>query len=78
MISDQGILNVAFGTTNKREFDVVYGRAIASGFEGAAEPWTVPGVATVVYLTDTQGFSVELLHVEKEALVRMGFVPNDD
>ena len=34
-----------------------------------------PGVATVVYVNDDQGFSVELLHVEPQALERMGFRP---
>jgi len=77
MLSDQGILNVAFGSTDKRAFDAMYNRALAHGFKGVAEPWSVPGVATVVYLTDSQGFSVELLHVEPHALSRMGFVPNE-
>jgi catechol 2,3-dioxygenase-like lactoylglutathione lyase family enzyme len=76
-LSDQGILNVAIGSTDKREFDAVYARATAQGFRGHTEPWTVPGVATVVYLTDDQGFSVELLHVEPGSLARMGFAPNE-
>jgi catechol 2,3-dioxygenase-like lactoylglutathione lyase family enzyme len=76
MLSDQGILNVALGCTDKAEFDHTYARAVARGFRGQIEPWTLPGVATVVYLTDEQGFSVELLHVEPGALARMGFVPN--
>lgn len=76
MLSDQGILNVALGTTDKTEFDDLSRRANAHGFKGHVEPWTVPGVATVVYLTDPQGFSVELLHVDPEAMERMGFVPN--
>lgn len=77
LLSDQGILNIALGCTNKSEFDDVYARAVARGFRGCTEPWTLPDVATVVYLTDEQGFSVELLHVEPSALARMGFVPDD-
>lgn len=77
MLSDQGILNVALGTTDRSEFDDVYRRAVVHGFRGHVEPWTVPGVATVVYLTDPQGFSVELLHVHPDAMTRMGFVRND-
>jgi catechol 2,3-dioxygenase-like lactoylglutathione lyase family enzyme len=73
LLSDQGILNVAFGSTDKREFDAIYDRAVARGYEGHREPWTLAGAATVVYLTDNQGLSVELLHVEPAALDRMGF-----
>jgi catechol 2,3-dioxygenase-like lactoylglutathione lyase family enzyme len=78
MLSDQGILNVALGCLDKREFDETYARAVAHGFRGHTEPWTVPDVATVVYLTDDQGFSVELLHIAPGALERMGFVPQAD
>jgi len=73
MISDQGVLNVAVGTTNRESFRAVYERAVGHGFRGHAAPWTLPDVATVVYLTDPQGLSVELLHVEPGALERMGF-----
>jgi len=34
------------------------------------------GIATVgLYVTDDQGFSLELLHVESHALGRMAFLP---
>lgn len=74
LISDLGILNVALGSTDRRCFAETYQRACSRGFTGHSEPWTVPGVATVVYLEDPQGLSVELLHVEPDALARMGFV----
>jgi catechol 2,3-dioxygenase-like lactoylglutathione lyase family enzyme len=73
MISDQGVLNIALGSTDRDAFRSVYERAVRHGFRGHAEPWTLPDVATVVYLTDPQGLSVELLHVEPGALQRMGF-----
>jgi catechol 2,3-dioxygenase-like lactoylglutathione lyase family enzyme len=73
MISDQGILNVALGSTDRREFDALYRRAVDHGFRGHRDPWELPGVAIVVYLCDAQGFSVELLHVAPESLERMGF-----
>jgi catechol 2,3-dioxygenase-like lactoylglutathione lyase family enzyme len=76
MLSDHGILNIAFGSTSPHEFDVVYRRALDHGLRGYTEPWCVPGLATVVYLTDPEGFSVELLYVEPDALERMGFVPD--
>jgi catechol 2,3-dioxygenase-like lactoylglutathione lyase family enzyme len=78
MISDQGVLNIALGSTSKESFYAVYERALAHGFQGHAEPWTLPNVATVVYLTDPQGLSVELLHVEPSALERMGFRAVDE
>src|SRR6185369_4662713 len=78
LISDQGILNVAFGSTDRDEFDRAYARAVEQGFRGHSEPWTVPDVATVVYLADPQGFNVELLHVDPTALARMGFIANAD
>ena len=77
MISDQGILNVALGSTDRREFDALYRRVVDHGFRGHRDPWELPGVATVVYLRDRQGFSIELLHVQPESLERMGFKPGE-
>jgi catechol 2,3-dioxygenase-like lactoylglutathione lyase family enzyme len=77
LISDHGVLNVALGSTDRSQFEATYERAAAHGFEGYQKPWRVPDVATVVYLRDPQGLSVELLHVEPAALNRMGFVANE-
>jgi catechol 2,3-dioxygenase-like lactoylglutathione lyase family enzyme len=73
LLSDQGILNVALGTTERGVFDAVFTRAERAGFRPCHPPWDVPQVATVVYLQDGQGFTVELLYVHPEALERMGF-----
>jgi catechol 2,3-dioxygenase-like lactoylglutathione lyase family enzyme len=78
LLSDQGILNVAFGTTERAKFDAVFSRAEAAGFSPCYPPWTLPDVATVVYLRDGQGATVELLCVEPKALGRMGFVCGDN
>ncbi len=75
LISDQGILNVAFGCQNRDEFKATYARLIRLGFRPNSAPWSVPGRATVVYFTDDQGFSVELLYVEPDGMEYMGFVP---
>jgi catechol 2,3-dioxygenase-like lactoylglutathione lyase family enzyme len=76
-LSDQGILNVAFGSTDRDDFEAAYANAVTQGFKGLAAPWTVPDVATVVYLADAQGFTVEFLHIHPNALTRMGFIPNE-
>jgi catechol 2,3-dioxygenase-like lactoylglutathione lyase family enzyme len=76
LISDQGILNVAVGFNDKHEFECAYNRAVERGFRGHTEPWTAPGIATVVYLSDAEGLSVELLHVERSAFQYMGFIAN--
>lgn len=76
LLSDQGILNIALGSLDRRDFDESYARAVANGFLGNTDPWHVPGVATVVYLNGPQGLSVELLQMEPGALERIGFVPN--
>ena len=75
LISDQGILNVAFGCLSRKEFNATYTRLNRLGFRPNSAPWSVPGRATVVYFTDDQGFSVELLHVEPDGMDYMGFVP---
>ena len=76
LISDQGILNVALGTTEIPVFDSVHRRILKSRYTLMSPPWTLPNVSTVVYAMDDQGFSVELLHVYAHALEKMGFVPN--
>ena len=76
LVSDQGILNVALGCDDRRAFDTVFNRALELGYSANSAPWTLPGIATVVYLNDDQGFSVELLHVEAEGREYMGFTAN--
>ncbi len=73
LLSDQGILNVALGTTDRAQFEAVFTRAEGAGYRPCSKPWTLANVATVVYLQDGQGFTVELMCVEPHALGRMGF-----
>jgi catechol 2,3-dioxygenase-like lactoylglutathione lyase family enzyme len=77
LLSDQGILNVALGTTDKAVFDAVFERTQSAGYRACYPPWTLPGVATVVYVQDGQGLTVELLCIEPNALERMGFPRNE-
>ena len=59
-ISDQGILNIAFGARNKRDHMAIYQRAIDFGARPNCSPIHLPG-AGVVYLNDRHGFSIEVL-----------------
>jgi catechol 2,3-dioxygenase-like lactoylglutathione lyase family enzyme len=73
LLSDQGILNIALGTTERSRFDAVFARVESLGYRPCSPPWTLPEVATVVYVQDGQGFTIELMCVEPHALERMGF-----
>ena len=73
-ISDQGLLNIAFGFRNRGEFEAAHRRCVAAGFPGNGPPLRF-GAWSVVYVNDDQGFSVELLHVEPWYEGRMGFRP---
>ena len=59
-VSDQGILNIAFGARCKADHLQAYRRAVAAGARGNSKPVHLPG-AGVVYVNDADGFSVELL-----------------
>ena len=59
-ISDQGILNIAFGERNSQDHLSLYHRALGAGAKPNRSPVRLPG-GGVVYVTDPDGFSVELL-----------------
>jgi catechol 2,3-dioxygenase-like lactoylglutathione lyase family enzyme len=73
-ISDQGLLNVAFGFQTRGELDAAYRRCRAAGHRGNSRPLKL-GPWSVVYVNDGQGFSVELLHVAPWYRRWMGFRP---
>lgn len=61
-ISDQGILNIAFGGRSKQQMMAAYERAVAFGAIANCRPVHLPLLqAGAVYLNDALGFSVELL-----------------
>jgi len=62
-LSDQGILNIAFGARSKADFTKVYRRAEAFGAKPNFRPVHLPGAGagSVVYVNDPHGFSVEIL-----------------
>jgi catechol 2,3-dioxygenase-like lactoylglutathione lyase family enzyme len=59
-ISDQGILNIAFGARSRADHTEIFDRAVAGGARPNCKPVHLPG-AGVVYVNDPQGFSVEIL-----------------
>lgn len=73
-ISDQGILNIAFGARTKRDHRQIYGRAKAFGARPNFRPLNLPG-GGVVYVNDPLGFSVELLWIARWADRQWGFEP---
>jgi short-subunit dehydrogenase/catechol 2,3-dioxygenase-like lactoylglutathione lyase family enzyme len=73
-ISDQGIVNIAFGFRARTEFEAAHERCLEAGFRGNGPPLRL-GPWSVVYVNDDQGFSVELLHVEPWYERQMGFGP---
>jgi short-subunit dehydrogenase/catechol 2,3-dioxygenase-like lactoylglutathione lyase family enzyme len=73
-ISDQGLLNMAFGFRRRAEFDAAHRRCLDAGLSANGPPLRL-GAWSVVYVNDDQGFSVELLHVEPWYERQMGFRP---
>jgi short-subunit dehydrogenase/catechol 2,3-dioxygenase-like lactoylglutathione lyase family enzyme len=73
-ISDQGLLNIAFGFRRRVEFEEAYRRCREAGLRGNGPPVRL-GAWSVVYVNDDQGFSVELLHVAPWYEGQMGFRP---
>ena len=73
-ISDQGILNVAFGARSREAHGNVYRRARAAGARENRKPVHLPG-GGVVYVNDPGGFSLELLWTSPASDKRWGFVP---
>jgi short-subunit dehydrogenase/catechol 2,3-dioxygenase-like lactoylglutathione lyase family enzyme len=73
-ISDQGLLNVAFGFRDRGEFERAVGRCRDAGHRGNGPPLRF-GAWSVIYVNDDQGFSVELLHMERWYEGQMGFKP---
>jgi catechol 2,3-dioxygenase-like lactoylglutathione lyase family enzyme len=73
-ISDQGLLNIALGFRSRNEFNRIYRRCLDAGIQGNWRPLDL-AAWKVVYVNDSQGFSVELLHVQPWWDRRMGFKP---
>jgi short-subunit dehydrogenase/catechol 2,3-dioxygenase-like lactoylglutathione lyase family enzyme len=73
-ISDQGLLNIAFGFDERAAFEQAYERVSEAGYAANSPPFRL-GAWSVVYVNDDQGNSVELLHVEPWYEGQLGFRP---
>ena len=71
-ISDQGLLNVAFGFRTRSEFEAAVRRCREKGLAPNGPPLRL-GAWSVVYVNDPDAFSIELLHVERWYRRQMGF-----
>jgi catechol 2,3-dioxygenase-like lactoylglutathione lyase family enzyme len=74
-ICDQGIMNVALGFRSKEDFDHAFARACNRGCRPNGAPLDI-GVFKVMYVTDPEGFSVELLYPRPWAFRLTGFKPS--
>ncbi len=75
-LSDQGILNIAFGARCTADFRAVYRRAETFGAQPNCRPVNLPGAGSVVYINDPHGFSVEILRTTPGLADRIfGFEP---
>lgn len=73
-ICDQGIMNIALGFRSVRDFDHAFARACRCGCRPNGAPLDI-GIFKVMYVTDPQGFSVELLYPRPWAFRLTGFQP---
>lgn len=73
-ISDQGILNIAFGARSRRDHGRLYRRARAAGAGANCRPVHMSG-GGVVYVNDPDRFSIELLWMSPASDKRWGFTP---
>lgn len=73
-ISDQGILNIAFGARGRHDHRELYHRATTAGARANRTPVHAPG-AGVVYVNDPDEFSIELLWMSERLEKHWGFTP---
>lgn len=72
-ISDQGLLNIAYGSHDRATYKRTRAGAVAAGYRAEVES-EMP-VQNMNYLTDDQGFSVEVNWYSREADAMLGLLP---
>lgn len=73
-ISDRGLLNMAFGFDDRAAFEEQLKVCRGAGLMSNGPPLRV-GAASVTYLNDPDGFSIELLHSSPRLKTALGFKP---
>jgi catechol 2,3-dioxygenase-like lactoylglutathione lyase family enzyme len=73
-LSDIGVLNIALGFSERSTFRRAYQRVIDEGYTSHGKPLDV-GWYVVVYCSDDQGFSVELLYIHPWFNRFSGYMP---
>ena len=73
-ICDQGFMNVALGYRETPEFDAAFEHAKSTGMRPNGDPVDA-GLFRVMYVNDTDGFSVEMLNARKALWSLSGFNP---
>jgi len=72
-LCDIGVLNVAFATVSGKAHRDLCRRLARAGYRLTSRPARL-GLGSVVYVTDDQGFSVELVHLTGFAARRLGYL----
>lgn len=73
-ISDRGLLNIAFGFSDRAAFEARLKRCRDAGMVGNGPPLRI-GASSVTYMNDQDGFSIELLHARSWMEGTLGFSP---
>ena len=75
-ICDQGFMNIALGYRKTAEFDREFGHAVRHGMRPNGKPVDI-GIFRVMYVNDSNGFSVEMLNARKWLWSVTGFNPRE-
>jgi catechol 2,3-dioxygenase-like lactoylglutathione lyase family enzyme len=75
-LSDAGVMNIALATTSRSLQEKVRDRLVAAGHE--SRDFAASDDVYVSYVTDDQGFSVELLYMAPAAYADFGYVPEEN
>ena len=72
-LSDAGVMNIALATTSREFQEEVRDRLVGAGYE--SRDFAPSEDVSVSYVTDDQGFNVELLYMAPAAYPDFGYVP---
>lgn len=75
-ISDQGFMNIALGFDTAGAFDSAFAQATSRGMSPNGSPVDI-GIFRVMYVNDSDGFSVEMLYARKPLWWLSGFSPGE-